>query len=450
MQEINNHTLESISNPQGTDFEMYRDLQCDTFDYFIHKMNRHTGLIADKTDPNSPASIGVVGLALSAYIVGIERHWMSREEAIRRTLLVLRFLAQSHQGSEPNASGFKGFYYHFMDMETGRRVWDCELSTIDTALLLAGAISSAIYFDGDNENEIEIRQLVKGLYERVDWRWAQNGGATICHGWKPETGFLPYRWNLYYSEALILYILALASPTSGISPEGYREWSSTFEWKKFYEWEYIYAGPLFIHQMSHIWLDFRGIQDDINRKYGIDYFENSRRATYIHQRYAIENPRGFSHYGRYAWGFTASDGPGPVTMELQGQKKVFYGYRARGAPEGPDDGTISPWAAVASLPFAPEIVNPTVRHAIERFDLKRRALFGLEASFNPTFPEKCRNKLGWVSPWKFGLNQGPIILMIENAHNEMLWKIMKRSPLIIQGLLNAGFRGGWLDMDKGG
>ncbi|MGZ3770699.1 MAG: glucoamylase family protein [Bdellovibrio sp.] len=435
-------------NPQGTDYEMLGLLLRETFDYFVEKVNPKTGLVADKTAPGSPASIAVIGLALSIYIVGVERKFLTRAEAIERTVHVLRFFYHSPQGPEPDATGYKGFYYHFLDMETGRRVWNCEISTIDTALLMAGVISAANYFTEENEAEKEIRDLANKLYERVDWQWALNGGATLCHGWKPSEGFLPYRWNLYYSEAHILYVLALASPSFPISKEGYVEWSTTFEWKKVYGMEYIYAGPLFIHQLSQIWLDFRGIHDDVNRKYGIDYFENSRRATVIHQKYAIKNPRGFAHYGKNAWGFTASAGPGPTSAKLGNKNVKFYGYMARGAPFGPDDGTISPWAAVASFPFAPRIVCSTVRYAIEKFDLKSHLNYGFEASFNPTFPNKVRHHMGWISPWQYGLNQGPIILMIENGYSQLIWKVMKNSPIIRKGLLAAGFQGGWLERHR--
>jgi hypothetical protein len=191
--------------------------------------------------------------------------------------------------------------------------------------------------------------------------------------------------------------------------------------------------------MSHQWLDFRGIHDDFNRRTGIDYFENSRRATYVQRQYAIENPLQFAHYGENNWGLTASDGPGPATLELDGRQRVFYDYVARGAPFSPDDGTISPWAVIASLPFAPEIVIPTARHAIERLDLKKHSRYGFDASFNPTFPETNRNPNGWVSPWIFGLNQGPIILMIENYQSGLIWNVMRKCPYVTRGLLQAGF-----------
>ncbi len=429
-----------------TDEEMLAELRRVTFNYFLDQFNERTGLIADKTQTGSPSSIAAVGLGLTVYIVGVERKFLSRGEAVKRTLTVLRFLHLSHQGIEPNATGYKGFYYHFLDMETGRRAWKCELSTIDTAILMAGVLTAAAYFNLDDVDEAEVRKLADSLYLRIDWQWALNGEATISHGWRPESGFIPYRWNRGYSEAHILYVLALGSPTFPISPNGYEEWTSTFEWKNFYGLEHFYAGPLFIHQLSQMWLDCRGIKDAVNRRAGIDYFENSRRATHVQRHYGIENPDRFAHYSENGWGFTASDGPGPAVLHLNGVSRTFYGYLARGAPLGPDDGTISPWAVAASLPFAPEIVVKTLRHAIERLRLKRHSAYGFDASFNPTFPEKgSSNPNGWISPWIFGLNQGPIILMIENHESELVWKTVRKCAPIVEGLRRAGFRGGWLE-----
>jgi hypothetical protein len=432
------------SNPQGTDSAMLDNLRRVTFDYFRNEINPRNGLIADKTQPGSPSSIAAVGMGFSVYIVAVERGLLSRAEAIERTLTLLRFFSSSHQGPEADATGYKGFYYHFLDMHTGRRAWQCELSTIDTAIFMAGVLSAASYFTAIGEEENEIRGLADNLYRRVDWQWALNGKSTICHGWKPESGFLPYHWDTGYSEALILYVLALGSPTFPIDPKGYTEWISTFEWKELYGIKHLYAGPLFIHQMSHLWLDFRGIHDDFNRRYEIDYCENTRRATHVQQQYGIANPLGFAHYHKFGWGLTASDGPGPAVLEIDGVQRVFYDYDARGAPFGPDDGTISPWAVVASLPFAPEIVIDTVRHAIERLNLKGHSPYGFDASFNSTYPETVRNPHGWVSPWIFGLNQGPIVLMIENFQSELIWKTIRKCSYIVEGLCRAGFRGGWL------
>lgn len=442
------HDRMPVLNPQGTDAEMLADLRRATFEFFRREVNPRNGLIPDKTQPGSPSSIAALGMGLSAYVVAVERDFLSRREAADRTLTLLTFLHAAHQGPEPDATGYKGFYYHFLDMETGRRAWQCELSTIDTAILMAGVLTAASYFAGNNDQEREIRERAGALYRRVDWQWALNQKSTLCHGWKPESGFLPYRWDTGYSEAHILYVLAMGSPTFPIDARGYREWTSTFEWKTLYDIEHLYAGPLFIHQMSHVWLDFRGIRDDVNRKRGIDYFENSRRATHVQRQYGIENPRGFSHYHQYGWGLTASDGPGDAVIEVNGVRRTFFDYVARGAPFGPDDGTLSPWAVVTSLPFAPEIVIDTIRHAIERLDLKSRSPYGFDASVNPTYPERSGNRYGWVSPWIFGLNQGPIILMIENSQSRLIWKCMRACPHVVEGLRRGGFRGGWLDNER--
>ncbi|HVW10692.1 MAG TPA: glucoamylase family protein [Bryobacteraceae bacterium] len=433
------------SHPAGSDAEMLDGLQRATIHYFLKEFNPENGLIADTNRPGAPASIAVTGLGISVYIVAVERGVISRSDAVNKVLKILQFFDSSRQSPDPDATGYNGFYYHFLDIQTGRRADQSELSTIDTAMLIAGILHASTYFAGDQSGERKIRKLAAQLYRRVNWQWALNGAATLSHGWKPESGFLPSRWDCGYSEALILYILAAGSPSFPIEPEGYREWLSSFEIKTAYGLKYIYAGPLFIHQLSHMWIDFRGIRDAINRKSGIDYFENSRRATYVQRQYAIDNPRKFAQYGEYAWGLTASDGPGPAHRKVDGRDRTFYGYLARGAPLGPDDGTISPWAVAASIPFAPEIVIDTLRHVIERFELQGRTPYGLDASFNPTFPEKKANRHGWVSPWIFGLNQAPIVLMIENFQSALIWQAMRRCPHIRNGLRRLGFRGPQLE-----
>lgn len=444
-QKVKSNELHDI-NSQSQDNEMLSVLQRRTFTYFLKEMNGKTGLIADKTQPGSPASIAATGLGISCYIAGIERDLITRSEAIKRTLKVLKFLHTSHQGTEVDATGYNGFYYHFLDMQTGKRAWKSELSTIDTAILLAGVLTARYYYTGENKSEIEIRKYADELYDRVDWQWALNGKDSISHGWKPETGFLRARWNMKYSEAHLIYILALGSPTFPINPSTYKKWISTFEWKKLYDIEYIYAGPLFIHQMSQIWLDCKDIYDDYNREVGIDYFENSRRATQVQQLYAIENPLNFPHYGKNGWGITASEGPGPATRTVDGVKRKFYDYKARGVPFGPDDGTISPWAVVSSLPFLPKVILSTMRHAIGELDYDEHHDYGFDASYNLSFRDKKDKSKNWISEWQFGLNQGPIILMIENYKSGLIWNIFKRSPHIINGLQKAGFSGGWLDL----
>ena len=419
-------------------------LQHESFKYFLHEMNPANGLVMDRNDANWPASIAATGLALAAYPVAVERGFMSRPAARRRTLNTLRFFWNSPQGPEPDATGYKGFYYHFLDAQSGRRVWQCELSTVDSAFLLAGALTAGVYFDAETADEHEIRTLADALYRRADWQWAQNQGATVTHGWKPETGFLNSRWE-GYDEALLLYILGLGSPTHPLPQSSYAAWASTYRWEQCYGQEYLYAGPLFTHQLSHVWIDFRGIQDSFMRSNGIDYFENSRRATYIQQQYAIDNPLKFTGYAACCFGITASEGPGPDIIKVDGTERQFLDYAGRGVPYGPDDGTLAPWALVASLPFAPEIVLPAIDHCIHKAKLTKLNPYGFKASFNQTHPGVPGNPYGWwVSPWHYGLNQGPIVLMIENYRSGFFWRLMRNCPYIAQGLRLAGFAGGWL------
>ncbi len=432
-----------MRNRKLTIDEELEKLQRETFGYFLHETNPLNGLVIDRTAPNSPASIAATGLALSSYPVAVERGFISRAAAVTRTLTTLRFFWGSPQGPASDATGYRGFFYHFLDMQTGRRAWQCELSTIDSALLLAGVLSAGCYFNADTSDEHELRSLADALYRRADWQWAQNQGVTVTMGWKPESGFLPYRWE-GYDEALILYILGLGSPTHPLPDASYTAWAATYQWKNCYGYEYLYAGPLFIHQLSHIWIDFRGIQDAFMRSKGSDYFENSRRATYVQQQYAINNPFKFEGYSKYCWGLTASNGPGPETLTVKGVQRQFDGYAARGVPDGPDDGTISPWAVAASLPFAPEIVLPTIDYFIYKAKLKAADPYGFKNSFNPTHPEKSANPYGWISPYHCGLNQGPIILMLENHRTDLLWHLMRACPYVISGLQRAGFSGGWL------
>ena len=422
--------------------EVMEQLQRATFDYFVHESNPLNGLVLDKTRAGAPASIAAVGLALSAYPVGVEQHFISRSEAIQRTLATLRFFHHSIQSNAPDATGYKGFYYHFLDMNSGRRVWKCELSTVDSAFLLMGMLTAATYFLRSTAEENEIRGLADELYLRADWKWAQNGGMTVTHGWKPESGFLPYRWQ-GYDEALFLYLLGLGSPSHPLPKESYTQWTSTYQWRTIYGHAFLYSGPLFTHQISHLWVDFRGIQDEYMRGRSIDYFENSRRATYVQQQYAIDNPAQFEAYSAKCWGITASDGPGPATRTIKKHKRQFFGYLARGVPQGPEDGTIAPWAVVASLPFAPEIVLPTLQY-FETLKLRKNNPYGFKATFNATYPGKCDPSRLWVSPFHYGLNQGPIVLMIENFRTGLLWRLMRQCPYLVAGLRRAGFYGGWL------
>jgi hypothetical protein len=428
-----------------TEDELLQRLQEKAFAYFQHETNPNNGLVRDKNAPHWPASIAAIGLALASYPVAVERGWMSKAAALERSLTTLRFFRDCAQGTEPDASGYRGFYYHFLDMKSGRRAWQCELSTVDSAFLFAGMLAAAAYFKDDTPAQREIRELADALYQRADWQWAQAQNGTLSHGWYPESGFIPYQWQ-GYDEGLLLYVLALGSPTHPLPASAYAAWARSYEWMRCYDIDYLYAGPLFTHQLSHAWIDFRGIQDDFMRSKGIDYFENSRRATQIHQRYAIDNPLGFKGYSAECWGITASDGPGPAVQTTKGVKRRFYDYEGRGAPYGIDDGTLAPWAVAASLPFAPEIVLPTLHHFMTEMQLHEQHHYGFKASFNQTWVDRSASTsfTGWISPYYFGLNQGPIILMLENYRSGMLWELVRGCRWIVDGLDRAGFNGGWV------
>ena len=422
------------------------EIQRDSFRYFAEHVNLANGLIRDSTQPGAPASIAAVGFALSCYPVAVERGWMTRQDACSRALAALRFFDEADQSGAADGIGYKGFFYHFLDMQTGRRASSSELSTIDTALLVAGMLTCGRYFAADTEAEREIRGRSTAIYERIDWRWAQNGGATLSMGWTPESGFIADRW-VGYNEALILYVLALGAPRYSIGDDAYPQWLAGYQWKQVGDFAYVYAGPLFIHQFSHIWIDFRKIQDRFMASKAIDYFENSRRATYAHYDYGQRNPQHFEDYQGRCWGLTATDGPGPASRVVNGHERTFSGYLARGAPLGPDDGTVAPWASLASLPFAPELVLPALKYLINETKNTRNQ-FGFYASFNPSF-HVTRGDLGWCSPWHFALHQGPIVLMIENYRDGLIWRLLRECPPVVCGLRRAGFTGGWLAPDQG-
>lgn len=417
-------------------------VQRAAFEFFVSQCNPTNGLVADSTQPGSPSSVAAVGFALTAYPVAVHRQWMTRADAVSRTLVALRFFDRAEMNGRPDSTGWHGFFYHFLDMDSGRRAWRSEVSTMDTALLIAGMLAAAQYFDRDDPAEREIRHTALAIYGRVDWTWALDDEHRICHGWTPERGFLKWHWT-GYNEALLLYLLALGSPTHDIPAAAYDAWLATYRWKTIYGRSHVYAGPLFIHQFPHVWIDFRGIVDAYMAPRGLDYFENSRRATLIQHEYAIRNPRRLVGYNAHCWGFTACDGPGPALKTVAGKAHRFFGYAARGTPFGPDDGTVAPWASIASLPFAPEIVIPTMRFLTEAVDRDPNG-YGPTCSFNFTWPGSSSDA-AWVSPWHFGLNQGPIVLMIENHRSGLVWQLMRECPAVIRGLRRAGFERGWLD-----
>ena len=412
-------------------------LQRAAFSYLSDYANDDTGLVADTSRQGSPCSIAVVGFALSCYPVAVQNGWLSRADAAARTLKTLRFFWRSAQSEASDATGYKGFYYHFLDMRTGARVWQCELSLIDTALLIAGVLVAGCYFDAKGEREI--RETADALYRRVDWRWAQNGARGLSQGWKPESGFLHYGWE-GYNEAALLYVLGLGSPTFPLTPAAYVTWQLTYQWENLLGRDVLYSGPLFTHLFSHAWIDFRGIRDAFMREKGSDYFENTKSAIGIHREYGERNPYGFKAYSRDFWGVTAGDGPNDREISSRRRDRRFFGYMSRGVPYGPDDGTIAPWAMLATLPFVAAAALAGTRRLLENYpQVCRQDRFS--SGFNPTLRG---NAGGWLSEGWYGLDQGLVVMMIENHRTGLIWEIVRHCGYVRDGLKRAGFEGGWL------
>lgn len=412
-------------------------LQYRSFCYFWELANPENGLIPDRYPTPSFCSIAAVGFGLSSYIVGVERGWITRQQAASRVLLTLRFFYHSPQNSEAiNTTGYQGFYYHFLDMKTGHRYANVELSTIDTTLLVAGILSCQTYFDQDNPIENEIRDLADQIYRRINWQWCCPRAPLVSMGWHPETGFIPSDWE-GYNEAMILYLLALGSPTYPLPESTWQEWTKTYVWGEYYGQRHVQFSPLFGHQYSHIWCDFRYIQDDYMRQKNSTYFANSRAACYAQQAYCKANPQGWLGYSDMIWGLTASDGPADVTAIYQGKSVQFHSYFARGVSliEECDDGTIAPTAAGGSIPFAPEICIPALKAMHQQYGDKLWGEYGFYDAFNPSYGQH-----GWVDHDYLGIDNGPIVLMIENHYTGLIWNIMQKNPYLQKGLQRAGFR----------
>lgn len=437
----------------------FDELQKRTFDWFVHVTDPRTGLTPDRWPTPSFSSVAAVGFALTCWPVGVERGWMSREAARDLTLNTVRFFHDAPQGPQATGtSGYKGFFYHFLDMETGHRFGTTELSTVDTALLLGGMLFAARYFGGEDEKEAEIRAKVQTLYERVEWDWVEVRPRRITMGWHPESGFIEADWHVY-NEGMIVLLLALGSPTHPVGPEVWEEWCSVYHrsWIDRYGSPHLHFGPMFGHQYSHMFVDFRGIRDawmrEASERIGpFDYFENSVRAVEAQRFHARTNPEGWTGYDDEVWGLTACDGPGDFIQTLDGRPRQFFSYSARGPGER-DDGTIAPTASLASLPFAPEAVTACLKALKARYGQVIYTEWGFLDSFNPTLSQRdgpllhgrIVPGLGWVDGDYLGIDQGPIVIMAENHRTDLVWRHMRGEPNLIRGLKRAGFEGGWLD-----
>ncbi|GAB2540709.1 glucoamylase family protein [Rhodanobacter koreensis] len=437
--------------------QLVDDLEQRTFEWFWHSADPKTGLVPDSAPGHSFSSIAAIGFGLTAYGVGVERGYITRAQAIERTLATLRFFRHAPQNdSEDDAAGYHGFYYHFLDMQTGKRAMrSVELSSVDTTLLLGGVLFAESYYDRDTPQEKEIRQLADAIYREVDWTWMQPRKPLISMGWTPGGQFIPADWK-GYDEGMLVYILALGSPTHPVGPEAWQAWLSTnhLTWGAFQGQTFLNFAPLFGHQFTEVWVDFRGIRDAWSREHDLDYFENSRRAVYSQRSYAIANPGHWTGYGKNVWGLTASNGPGSFVVKSATGERQFDGYTARGAGLDyiSDDGTIAPTAAGGSIAFAPEIVIPALQEMKQRYGQWIYNQYGFVDAFNPSFHTETGSRtgrvvpgFGWADTLQLGIDQGPIVLMIENWRSDFVWKVMKKNLYVRKGLERAGFTGGWLE-----
>lgn len=456
-------------SPQQAAFS--EDVSKRTFDYFWETTDIKRCLAPDRWPSNPFSSIAATGFALTAYAIGAERGYVSREEAATRTRACLRFYHDAPQGpAETGATGYKGFFYHFLKNADGTRHGTSELSTVDTSLFLGGALFAQSYYDQDNAVEQEIRDLAEAIYRRVEWDWAQRNTtgtqATnlenshgIAMGYRPGKGFGSHDW-VGYNEGMLVYILAIASPTH---PIGFDAWEKAWavrledDWGSYYGYEHLQFEPLFGHQYSHVWVDFRDIQDEFMADKGIDYFENSRRATLSQRAYGLDNPNDWKGYSGDIWGWTASNGPKYSKNEyrVNNQQRTFFTYIARGvsAIRVVDDGTVVPTAAGGSVPFAPEITIPALMSMKEQHGDRLYTRYGFKDAFNPSFTftqEGSRTgtihpEHGWYARDHLGIDQGPILAMMENHRSELIWRTMRKNPHIRTGLRRLGFTGGWLE-----
>ncbi len=459
----------------GIEFDaQLADLHRRTFIYFWETTDAKTGLSPDNWPSPDFCSIAAVGFALTAYCIGSKSGYVSRFDAAERTRTALRTFWNGPQGPDPvGMMGYKGFFYHFLHMNTGLRYNKVELSSIDTSLFLCGALTAAAFFDDKNAIESEIRDLAMKIYERVDWSFMARENGLVSMGWHPEPGMKDHdskglinrSWDRY-NEGMMVYHLGMASPTHPLTAKAWQSWMATIggTWGDNFGEPHLGFAPMFGHQYSQCWYDYRGIADTFMRSKGIDYFINSQRATAAQRNYAIKNPGGFKDYGADIWGLTACRGPAYVKAKVGGREVQFQEYGARGPQtgdkEGLDDGTIAPTAATGSVMFAPDICVPAIKAMRDRYGDDLYGQYGFMDAFNPSFPADLPSKTGlhtakagWVADEYLGIDQGPILIGLENYRSGFVWDMFNRSPvtgpLVKKAFLAAGFQpvaetGNWL------
>jgi hypothetical protein len=396
--------LQADRDPEKASDKLLDEIERRACRYFYDMADPNTGLVRDRAAADEPyapsaASIAATGFGLSALAIADSRQYIERARTLPRVQATLRFLCE--RGAQE-----RGFFYHFVDSDTGKRIWNSEASSVDTCWLLCGVLHASAYFD-----DPEVRKLSAELLSRTDWEWMLNGSRTLCHGWTPENGFLGYRWDSY-SEVLAMYLLAIASETHPIPASC---WSAFA--RPMHEFEGIFfidaGAPLFVHQYSHGWFDFRGRAD----RYA-NYYRNSVRATQAHRLYCLSYAREFPWYGPDMWGVTSSDSRN--------------GYRDWCSPSKPPDGTLVPCAAGGSMAFLPQLCGAVLQNMYDRYDDRLWTRYGFRDAFHP--------KEKWYSRYVLGIDQGIMLLATENARSESVWKAVMATPQAKRGMQVVGLR----------
>jgi len=386
------------------DDQFLNDLESANFLFFWEQASPKTGMVKDRcnvhaNDQEIVASIAATGFGLTALCIGEKRGFVTKAAALERVFTVLRFLWKK-------VPHHRGFFYHFANINTGERVWDSEISSVDTAILLCGILTCRQHF-----KHPDVVQLADLIFSRVDWTWLSEDTSLLPHGWTPEIGFLPSRWD-YYSELMMMYLLGLGSSAHPLKEETWNAWKRlTFEYDGL---RYIGAfAPLFVHQYSQAWFDFRGKRD----KYA-DYFQNSIVASEVHRRFCLEMGSQFSDYSDDLWGITASDSD--------------KGYVIWGGPPafGPIDGTVVPSASSGSLPFLPQATLRVLKSIRSRYG-SAWSKYGFVNAFNP-----LKN---WYDPDVIGIDTGITMLMAENYRSGLVWKTFMKNPEATTAMQKVGF-----------
>ncbi|MCS7224524.1 MAG: hypothetical protein NZ959_08215 [Armatimonadetes bacterium] len=384
-----------------SDLNFLEMIQKASFRYFLEEINEEKGLVRDRSNPEAPASIAATGFGLTAYAIAAEKGWVSHEKALQIVKTCLRFFANE-------AENQSGFLYHFLDFSTGQRYqekWKSEISSVDTTWLLSGVCIAKVVFNTDRD----VVRWATDIEERIDWNWMLDSEKTLSMGWTPESGFLPYRWD-HYAEHLLMYLFAIGSPTHPIPADCWLAWKR--EWTHYKGYRYLWGPPLFIHQYSHAFVDFRKWRDAT-----ADYWDSSVQATLANRQFCMDRSNQFRSYGPDSWGLTACDGP--------------EGYRAYGAEDGWHDGTVAPCAAAGSLPFVPNICLSALRYFYHTHGDKLWGRYGFKDAFN-------LDRNWWATDW-VGIDQGITVIMIENLISGKVWQWMEQVPSIRNGIRLVGF-----------